>query len=108
MPDFSKSFTVETDASELGIGAVLSQDKHPIAFLSRALGPKTKGLSTYEKEYMAILLAVEHWRPYLQHGEFTILTDHHSLMHLTDQRLHTPWQQKAFTKLLGLQYKICY
>lgn len=108
LPDFSKPFTIETDAGDLGIGAVLSQDKHPIAFLSRALGPRTRGLSTYEKEYLAILLAVEHWRPYLQQGEFTILTDHHSLMHLSEQRLHTTWQQKAFTKLLGLQYRICY
>src|SRR5512139_682258 len=57
---------------------------------------------------MAMLLAIDHWRPYLQHGEFIVLTDHHSLMHLSDQRLHTPWQHKAFTKLLGLQYKICY
>lgn len=108
LPDFSQPFTVETDASESGIGAVLSQNKHPIAFISKALGPRTKGLSTYEKECMAVLLAVEHWRSYLQLGEFTILTDHHSLMHLSDQRLHTPWQHKAFTKLLGLSYKIVY
>lgn len=108
LPDFSKPFTIETDASDQGIGAVLSQDKHPIAFLSKALGPKTKGLSTYEKEYLAILLAVEHWRPYIQQGEFVILTNHHSLMHLSEQRLHTTWQQKAFTKLLGLKYRICY
>lgn len=108
LPDFSKPFTIETDASDQGIGAVLSQDKHPIAFLSKALGPKTKGLSTYEKEYLAILLAVEHWRPYIQQGEFVILTNHHSLMHLSVQWLHTTWQQKAFTKLLGLQYRICY
>lgn len=108
LPGFSKPFTVETDASDSGIGAVLSQDKHPIAFVSKALGPRTKGLSTYEKECMAILLAVDHWRSYLQLGEFIILTDHHSLMHLSDKRLHTPWQHKAFTKLLGLNYIICY
>lgn len=99
---------METDASDGGIGAVLSQEGHPIAYLSKALGPRSKGLSTYEKECMAILLAVEHWRSYLQHQEFMILTDHHSLTHLSDQRLHTPWQQKAFTKLLGLQYRIVY
>lgn len=57
---------------------------------------------------MAILTAIDHWRSYLQMGEFTILTDHHSLIHLSDQRIHTPWQHKAFTKLLGLSYKICY
>lgn len=108
LPDFSSPFIVETDACDLGIGAVLLQKDHPIAFVSRALGPRNRGLSTYEKEYMAILLAVEHWRSYLQHSEFVIRTDHASLAHLTDQRLHTPWQHKVFTKLLGLQYTIVY
>ena len=45
---------------------------------------------------------------YLQCGEFIIYTDQRSLVHLNEQRLHTPWQQKVFTKLLGLQYKIVY
>jgi hypothetical protein len=63
---------------------------------------------TYEKEYIAILLAVEYWRSYLQFQEFCIVTDHKSLLHLDDQRLHTSWQQKVFTKLLGLNYKIVY
>jgi hypothetical protein len=84
------------------------QDEHPIAFVSKALSSKTLGLSTYEKEYLAILLAVEQWRPYLQYGEFIIKIDHRSMSHLSDQRLHTPWQQKVFTKLLGLQYKVLY
>ena len=51
---------------------------------------------------------VKKWRAYLQHAEFLILTDHCSLAHLGDQRLHTPWQQKVFTKLLGLQFQIKY
>jgi len=79
-----------------------------LAFLSKALGPKSQGLSTYEKEYLAILLAVDQWRSYLQHAEFHIYTDHRSLSQLSDQRLHTHWQKKVFTKLLGLQYKIIY
>jgi hypothetical protein len=58
--DFSKTFIVETDASGYGIRAVLMQDGHPMAFISKALGPKSQGLSTYEKEYMAILMAVQH------------------------------------------------
>jgi hypothetical protein len=79
-----------------------------LPFLSKALGVKNKGLSTYEKEYMAILLDVQHWKAYLQHDEFFIHTDHKSLAQLNEQRLHTPWQHKVFTKLLGLQYKIVY
>ena len=51
----------------LGIGAVLTQDGHPLAYISRALGPRSRGLSTYE-EYMAVLLAVQQWRQYLQFG----------------------------------------
>lgn len=105
IPDFQKQFMVITDASDRGIGAVLQQGGHPIAFISKALGPRNRGLSTYEKECLAILFAVEQWRPYLQHNEFVICTDQRSLIHLDDQRLATPWQQKALTKLLGLQFK---
>jgi hypothetical protein len=106
--DFSKSFTIETDASGKGIGAVLQKEGHPIAYISKALGPKNMCLSTYEKECLAILFAVDRWHPYLQHQEFIIKTYQKSLTQLDDQRLSTPWQQKALTKLLGLQYRICY
>jgi hypothetical protein len=108
LPDFSLPFTVDTDACDIGIGAVLSQKGHPLAYVSRALGPRNQDLSVYEKEYLAILLAVQQWRPYLQLGAFVIRTDHQSLTHLTDQRLHTDWQKKALTKLMGLQYTIQY
>jgi hypothetical protein len=108
LPDYKAQFVIETDACDVGIGAVLSQKGHPLAFVSRALGPRNKGLSVYEKEYLAILLAVQQWRQYLQMGEFLIRTDHKSLVHLTDQRLHTEWQQKAFTKMMGLQYQVVY
>jgi hypothetical protein len=108
LPDFSKQFILEIDAGDLGVGAILMQQDHPLAFISKALGPRTKGLSTYGKEYLAILIAVEHWRSYLQLVEFVILTNQKSLIHLSDQRLHTHWQQKVFTKLIGLQYKIVY
>lgn len=87
---------------------MLTQEGHPFAFISKPLGPKTRGLSTYEKEYLAILIAVDHWRQYLQHAEFIIYTDQKSLVHLNEQRLKTPWQQKVFSKLLGLQYKLVY
>jgi hypothetical protein len=91
LPDFSLQFVIDTDACDMGIGVVLSQQGHPLAFVSRALGPRNRARSVYEKEYLAILLAVQQWRPYLQLGEFIIRTDHKSLTHLADQRLHTEW-----------------
>jgi len=59
LPDFAVPFAIETDACDSGVGDVLLQRGHPLAFLSKALGPRTRGLSTYEKEYLAILVAVE-------------------------------------------------
>jgi ribonuclease HI len=108
LPNFHLPFCIETDASGIGIGAVLLQKGHPLAYMSKALGPRTQGLSTYEKKYLAILAAIEQWRHYLQFREFHIYTDQKSLIQLFEQRLHTVWQQKVFTKLLGLQYKIIY
>jgi hypothetical protein len=76
--------------------------------VSKPLGVKNMGLSAYEKEYLTILLVVDHWRSYLQHGTFLIFTDQRSLTHLNEQRLKIPWQQRVFTKLLGLQYQVVY
>ena len=62
LPDFSVPFCIESDASGVGIGEVLLQKGHPLAYISKALGPRSRGLSTYEKEYLAILEVVHQWR----------------------------------------------
>jgi hypothetical protein len=93
LPDFSIPFVVETNATSFGVGAVLMQDNHPLAFISKPLGPKLRGLTTYEKEYIVILLAFDQWKAYLQHSEFHIYTDKKILSHLNNQRLHIVWQQ---------------
>jgi hypothetical protein len=98
---------VETDASGTGIGAVLQQNGHPLAFINKSLSPRNQSLLTYE-EYLAILMAVDSWCHYIMQSEFVIHTDHKSLIHLNEQRLHTPWQQKVFYKLLGLHYRVVY
>lgn len=90
LPNFHKHFVIETDASEKGIGAVVQQDGHLIAYISKALSPKNLGLSVYEKECLAILFVVEHWRSYLMHAEFLLRTDHKSLVFLNEQRVSIP------------------
>lgn len=75
------------------MGAVLQQNGHPLAFISKALSLWNQGLMVYEKEYLAILMAIDHWRHYLLQVEFYYIhTDHRSLVHLNEQRLHTAWQ----------------
>lgn len=69
---------------------MLLQDGHPIAFISKSSGPQTSGLSTYEKEYLVILIVIEQWRSYLQHVEFNIFLNQYSMIYVIDQRLHTP------------------
>jgi len=108
LPNFAEPFEVETDASDVGIGAVLMQKGQPIAFLSKALGDSHKHMSIYEKEFLALIMAVDKWRQYLQRQEFVIRTDHKSLSYLTAQNLHSDVQRKAMTRLMGLQFKVVY
>jgi hypothetical protein len=108
LQNFAEPFTVETNACGEGIGVVLMQAGQPIVFLSKALGERHKALSIYEKEFLALIMAVERWKPYLLRQQCIILTDHKSLSDLTEQNLHSEMQRKAMTKLMGLQFKIVY
>jgi hypothetical protein len=108
VPNFNQSFVLETDACDTGIGAVLMQNGHPVAYLSKHLCPRNQALSVYEKECLAILMAVDKWRPYLQHQKFLIKTDHNNLLHITEQRVTSKLQHKAMIKLMDLDYVIQY
>lgn len=74
--DFTQQFIIETDASKEGIRAVLMQNKRPLTYLGKKLGPKNQLLSTYEKEFLSLLTAVTKWKHYLLGGKFVIKTDH--------------------------------
>ena len=81
---FPRVFILQTDASDHGIGAVLSQtdkneDDYPIAYFSKKLLPREQRYSTVEKECLAIKLATHAFRVYLLGSKFIIQTDHRAL-----------------------------
>lgn len=64
MPNFSQPFVIETDASRFGVSAVLMQNGKPIAYFSRMLSSRARQCSVYERELMAIVLAIKRWNHY--------------------------------------------
>lgn len=97
-PDFSKIFTLTTDASKFAIGAVLSQDGKPVCFASRTLNPREVNYSVTEKELLAIVWSVRYFRPYLFGRHFKIKTDHKPLKWL--ESLKEPHSKLVRWKLL--------
>lgn len=106
--DFIIPFIIETDASGSGMGAVLMQRGHPIAYFSKQFCPKLLCSSTYIRELHTITTAVKCWRQYLLGHAFVILTDHKSLRELMTQPVQTPEQHVYLAKLLGYNYSIQY
>lgn len=106
--DFSKTFIIECDASGMGLGAVLMQDRRPIAYLCQALHVRNLILSTYEKEMLALVMAIQKWRPYLLGQMFVVRTNHRSLKYLWDRTIVTEAQQKWLIKLVGYDFTIEY
>jgi len=108
MPDFSKLFMVDCDASGVGFGAVLHQGAGPLAFFSRPFAARHLKLAAYERELIGLVQAVRHWRPYLWGRQFLIRTDHYSLKFLLDQRLSTVPQHQWISKLFGFDFNVEY
>ncbi|XP_035546409.1 uncharacterized protein LOC118348570, partial [Juglans regia] len=109
LPDFNKAFEIECDASGIGIGAVLMQDRRPIAFFSEKLSGASLKYPTYDKELYALVRALETWQHYLWPREFVIHTDHESLKHLKGQgklnKRHARWMEYIETFPYVIRYK---
>jgi hypothetical protein len=109
LPNFNKAFEIECDASGIGIGAVLMQDRRPIAFFSEKLSGASLKYPTYDKELYALVRALETWQYYLWPREFVIHTDHESLKHLKGQgklnQRHARWLEYIETFPYVIHYK---
>src|SRR6202045_279423 len=103
LPREGAKFLVEMDALDVAMGVMLSQsingsEWHPVAFQSKTLGEHKANYSTYDKELLAIVRAVQEWRHILLSREqpFEILTDHWNLVYYRDpQRLL--WRQARWS-----------
>jgi len=111
-PDLSKQFYLTTDASNVGLGAVLSQywegEERVIAYASRTLQPAEKNYSTTELELLAIVWAVKRFRPYLYGKEFKLITDHKPLIHLNTSMSTSSRLQRWKLALSEYNYTIEY
>lgn len=110
-PDFEKQFTLTTDASNYAIGAVLSQEGHPVCYASRTLNNHERNYSATDKEFLAIIWSVNYFRPYIYGRKFKILTDHQPIKYLHSKyrgKDMSPRHQRWLLKLGEYQFEIEY
>jgi transposase InsO family protein len=112
-PDPSLPYEVSTDASDVAVGAVLSQDQgkgmQPIAYDSCKLSSAEQNYPTHERELLAILFALRAWRCYLEGQEFVVKTDHQALQYVQQQqklsRRMTRWIEELQQYNVKIEYR---
>ncbi|GFT62453.1 retrovirus-related Pol polyprotein from transposon 297 [Trichonephila clavipes] len=109
-PDFATEFILQTDASEVGAGVVLSQriegEEHPIVFLSKKFSKAERNYSTVERELPAIILGLKRLKHYLDGQKFIIETDHNPLRYLNKMGSTNPRLQRWALSLQPFNFEI--
>ena len=108
LPDFSQPFVLECDASGIGVGAVLMQNRHPNAFESKKLRESKRLYSIYDKEMLAIMHALAKFRQYLVGSRFVVRTDHNSLKYFLEQKDLNERQQKWVSRIPSYDFDMEY
>ena len=109
-PDFTKQFVLQTDASEVGIGAVLSQVQdnieHPLMYVSRKLLKHERNYATIEKEGLAIRWALGKLQHYLLGREFMLVTDHAPLKWMATHKSNNARITRWFLELQNFRFRV--
>ncbi|QRV80898.1 Retrotransposable element Tf2 protein [Ceratobasidium sp. AG-Ba] len=114
-PKPDEPYILETDASGVALGAVLSQKGddgrlHPIAYLSQSFTPPQRNYDTYDKELLAIVHALEHWRLLLEGTKIpiTVYTDHRNLQYWQEAKVWNRRHARWYLLLASFNYQIVY
>ena len=111
LPDFSRSFVLQTDASDEGLGAILYQDfedgRFPVAFASRKLLAREKVYAAIEKECLGLVWAVKKFQTYLYGTEFLLQTDHQPLIYINKTKFDNPRVMRWALALQPHRFRIC-
>ncbi|GFY01635.1 retrovirus-related Pol polyprotein from transposon 297 [Trichonephila clavipes] len=101
-PDLKKkTFELFTDASSIGVGAVLNQEQRPVVFASRTLSAAERNYTVTERECLAVVWALSKFRTYLGFLPIKVITDHDALTHLTTEWEHRPGTQNTIADVLS-------
>jgi len=113
--DASKPVTIETDASDFAIGAVLSQRDeknclHPVAFHCRKFQPAEINYEIHDKELLAVVDAFKHWRRYCEGAthQVQVYSDHQNLEYFTTTKVLNRRQARWAQELAGIDFRIYY
>ena len=104
LPDPDEPFTMITDASGVGIGAVLMQAGRPVAFEGRKLTETEQKWSATEQEMLGVVYHMEKWRCYLEGVHFTVVTDHQPNTWFASQKQLSPRQARWYERLRSFDF----
>lgn len=113
MPDQTKPFQIESDASKYATRAVLTQldsngDRHPISFISKTLSPTERNYEIYDQELLGIIRALEEWWHYIQGSPHStvVFSDHKNLTYYREAKKLNRWQARWLLYLSEFDVKL--
>ena len=106
--DVGKPFEVYCDASHLGLGCVLMQEKKAVTYALRQLKVHERNYPTHDLELVAIVFALKIWMHYLYGAQFRVFSDHKSLKYLFDQKELNMRQRRWMEFLKGYDFELVY